>query len=122
MWTGGVCWIIRFKKVVSFNPTIQSLYTCIIHLFYMVSPSDLTRVGQLFDCDFNSALDMPIPPLKHIRGRSVEDYYGVGPARTRTTVFDIDSFEELGQHRIRTDLHCYGCTAGAGSSCGGVLE
>lgn len=37
------------------------------------------------------------------------------------TVFDIDSLHDLTGRRVRSDAHCYGCTAGAGSSCGGAL-
>jgi len=57
--------------------------------------------GTLYDCDFNQMLDLPLgfeaPP--HIR-----DF--------RTMVH--------GRRRITVGQHCYGCTAGSGSSCGGV--
>lgn len=58
--------------------------------------------GRLYDCDFNQALDMHTPGSE---GRFVWDY----------------SADELADRVIRTDDHCYGCTAGAGSSCGGEL-
>jgi len=58
--------------------------------------------GALYDCDFNLAL-----------GMSLGD---PGPR----TVFDIDP-QTLPGRRIRTDEHCFGCTAGCGSSCGGAL-
>ncbi len=55
--------------------------------------------GQLYDCDFNQMLEMPVRgPIGHIRD------------------FDRDV---LAQRTIATDRHCFGCTAGAGSSCGG---
>ncbi|PYS97187.1 MAG: radical SAM protein [Acidobacteria bacterium] len=57
--------------------------------------------GRLYDCDFNQMLDLPIA-------------YGA-PAHIRA--FDP---RDLRTHRIRTGNHCYGCTAGAGSSCGGA--
>ncbi len=57
--------------------------------------------GRLYDCDFNQMLEMPAP----------------GGA----TIWTIDSFEELAWKRIATGEHCFGCTAGAGSSCGGKL-
>jgi len=58
--------------------------------------------GQLYDCDFNQMLDIPI--LK-------------GMPQTIT-----DFGLELLSHRpINTDHHCFGCTAGAGSSCGGAI-
>ena len=57
--------------------------------------------GYLYDCDFNQMLGIPVPG--------------------RPTVWDIDSFEALENRRIATAGHCFGCTAGAGSSCGGTL-
>ena len=57
--------------------------------------------GRLYDCDFNQMLDEEI---------------GFGaPAH----IADF-SEERLRNRRIVTGLHCYGCTAGAGSSCGGT--
>ncbi len=58
--------------------------------------------GRLFDCDFNGMLDLGTPGC--------------------TTVFDLRSLDELSSRRIQTGSHCFGCTAGAGSSCGGSLE
>jgi radical SAM/Cys-rich protein len=66
--------------------------------------------GRIFDCDFNYALEMGLPgPLS-------------SPSASSLNVFDIESWEELGSKKIRTGLHCFGCTAGSGSSCGGALE
>lgn len=58
--------------------------------------------GYLFDCDFNQMLDLRAEPRlpQHIRD------------------FDAEVFAE---HPIVTGRHCYGCTAGAGSSCQGAL-
>jgi len=60
--------------------------------------------GYLYDCDFNQQLDMPIgdakQPRKHIRNATAEMLAGGA---------------------IRVADHCYGCTAGQGSSCGGAL-
>ena len=58
--------------------------------------------GTLYDCDFNFALKMPVK-------------YGV-PDHIR----DFDP-AKLAERRIVTGEHCFGCTAGAGSSCGGAL-
>ena len=55
--------------------------------------------GTLYDCDFNQMLEMPLDVA-------------------RPNVRDLD-VAGLGARRIRTALHCYGCTAGAGSGCGG---
>lgn len=59
--------------------------------------------GRLFDCDFNQMLELPL---------------GHGPR----TVWDVDRLEKLSTAPIAVRAHCFGCTAGAGSSCGGALE
>ena len=59
--------------------------------------------GRLYDCDFNQMLALE-PPID---------------ART---IWDIDSLSELLDEPIATAAHCFGCTAGAGSSCGGALS
>ncbi len=59
--------------------------------------------GYLYDCDFNQMLDLKVAvprPKQHINE------------------FDI---EALAQRQIVINQHCYGCTAGAGSSCGGQI-
>ncbi|PIU01035.1 MAG: radical SAM protein [Bdellovibrionales bacterium CG10_big_fil_rev_8_21_14_0_10_45_34] len=58
--------------------------------------------GELFDCDFNQMLELPL---------------GSG----RTGIWDIHSFDNFENNRITVADHCYACTAGAGSSCGGAL-
>lgn len=60
--------------------------------------------GTLYDCDFNQQLEMEmeLPDL----------------VRPHVADFDLDSWRA---HRVRTARHCYGCTAGAGSSCGGAI-
>jgi len=42
---------------------------------------------------------------------------GAGPA----TIFELDDLAALAGAPIATDGHCFGCTAGDGSSCGGAL-
>jgi len=58
--------------------------------------------GRLYDCDFNQMLDL-----------------GVEGNMPRT----IAEFnpEKLSRRRIVTGAHCFGCTAGSGSSCGGAV-
>jgi len=43
------------------------------------------------------------------------------PSRGPRTIFEIDDLGELAGAPIATDSHCFGCTAGSGSSCGGAL-
>jgi len=61
--------------------------------------------GKLYDCDFNLALSMPL------KGRTQS---------SRPTIFDV-TLEELEARDILTGNHCFGCTAGSGSSCTGAL-
>ena len=58
--------------------------------------------ARLYDCDFNQALELPAPRLgsKYLWETTIND---------------------LANRRIATDDHCYGCTAGCGSSCGGAI-
>lgn len=58
--------------------------------------------GFLYDCDFNQMLDMTVAKS----------------APQHISEFDISALE---QREILVNQHCYGCTAGAGSSCGGEI-
>lgn len=60
--------------------------------------------GKLYDCDFNQMLEMEL------------EQPGGAPS-----VWDIESFTGWAGRRIATAGHCFGCTAGAGSSCTGAL-
>lgn len=57
--------------------------------------------GTLYDCDFNQAADLTIS--------------------TKETIFDLVGTKRK-TRRICFANHCYGCTAGQGSSCGGAVE
>ena len=59
--------------------------------------------GRLSDCDFNQMLDLPVEEA------------------VPQTIQDFD-LALLAGRRVVTGLHCYGCTAGAGSSCGGAIS
>ncbi len=60
--------------------------------------------GTLHDCDFNQMAEIPL-------GRP-----------HRRTIWDVEDLAALRGGVIATASHCFGCTAGAGSSCGGALE
>ena len=60
--------------------------------------------GYIYDCDFNQMLDLPLK-------------YGPHERVHLSDLLDVD-IEGL---PIRVAGHCYGCTAGQGSSCGGAL-
>lgn len=82
------------KLVSSFNPVAAANVMCKFTL-------SVGWDGYLYDCDFNQMLEMRVDhgAPDHIRDFSVEKLVG---------------------RRILTGQHCYGCTAGAGSSCGGA--
>jgi radical SAM/Cys-rich protein len=82
-----------------FNPTTVAGLMC----RHLVS---VGYDGKLYDCDFNQMLEMAL----RIRAD--------GPG---LTIWDIDNLGELDGAEIATGRHCFGCTAGAGSSCGGAL-
>ncbi|MEQ1792105.1 MAG: arsenosugar biosynthesis radical SAM (seleno)protein ArsS, partial [Nitrospiraceae bacterium] len=79
----------------AFNPAAAAGVMC----RYTISVS---WDGKLYDCDFNQMLDLPVD-------------HGA-PAHIR----DFDPVQ-LNQRQITTRNHCYGCTAGTGSSCGGSV-
>jgi radical SAM/Cys-rich protein len=60
--------------------------------------------GYVYDCDFNQMLDLPL-------GRG---------ARERVHLRDLLD-DDIADNPIRVAGHCFGCTAGQGSSCGGAL-
>jgi radical SAM/Cys-rich protein len=79
----------------AFNPAAAGSVMCRTHL-------SVGWDGTLYDCDFNQMLAIPVD---HGAPATLEALLaGDGLAR-----------------RIRTDRHCFGCTAGAGSGCGGAL-
>ena len=61
--------------------------------------------GYVYDCDFNQMLDMPLQV----------------DARPKLHISDLAGVDVHGNN-IQVAAHCYGCTAGQGSGCGGALE
>jgi radical SAM protein with 4Fe4S-binding SPASM domain len=59
--------------------------------------------GYVYDCDFNQMLHLPL-----------------GSTNRKTHLTDLTQ-QSLTGKMIKTLQHCYGCTAGQGSSCGGAL-
>ena len=60
--------------------------------------------GYLYDCDFNQMLELPLKMAQ----------------RPKTHLRDVNA-NQLHGNPIAIADHCYGCTAGQGSSCGGAL-
>jgi radical SAM/Cys-rich protein len=82
------------RMVNSFNPAAARGVMC-------RSLISVGHDGSLYDCDFNQMLDLNLS----------EESGG--------TVFDFD-LDKLLNRKIIFGQHCYGCAAGAGSSCGGA--
>jgi radical SAM/Cys-rich protein len=83
------------KLVNAFNPSTVEGLMCRNTL-------SVDWLGRLFDCDFNQMLEIPVS--KKI-GQTIHDF----------------SPEKFFNREIMTNSHCFGCTAGAGSSCGGTV-
>jgi radical SAM/Cys-rich protein len=80
------------KLINSFNPAAALNVMC-------RNTVSVSWDGYVYDCDFNQMLDLPVAcEAVHIKD------------------FDL---EKLLSREIVTKKHCFGCTAGAGSSCGG---
>src|SRR5213083_2044306 len=80
----------------SFNPTTVSGLMC-------RNTISVSWTGEVFDCDFNQMLKM-----NWRNGNGVLQLWEIDPAMVE-------------DREILTGNHCFGCTAGAGSSCGGAL-
>ena len=61
--------------------------------------------GGLYDCDFNQMLDLPM----------------AATPQGRPTIWDVSDLGGMRGARVATGGHCFGCTAGAGSSCSGAV-
>ena len=79
----------------AFNPAAAESVMCRTYL-------SVGWDGTLYDCDFNQMLDLPV------------DH---GAPSTLSALLELGDL----RRRIRTGRHCFGCTAGAGSSCGGTV-
>jgi radical SAM/Cys-rich protein len=79
----------------NFNPSATGSLMCL-------NTVSVRWDGMLYDCDFNQMLDLPLDP-------STPGHIG---SLDRQTLLD---------RKIAIGQHCYGCTAGAGSSCQGSL-
>ncbi len=82
------------KLVNAFNPQAAQGVMC-------RSLISVSHDGNIYDCDFNQMLEMQV----HTQ-------------REPMTIFNFDIQRLMGR-QIAFDSHCLGCTAGAGSSCGG---
>lgn len=102
--------ITRFERLLQSQNKLETYMQLLVNNF---NPNIATNVmctelisiswdGNIYDCDFNQILEMPI-------------------AGKTTSIWDINSIKELSSD-IYFANHCYGCTAGEGSSCQGALN
>lgn len=84
------------KLLAAFNPAAAEGVMC-------RSLISVGHDGRIYDCDFNQMLEMD----------------ALDKGGRPLSIFDFD-FERVLAREIRFDGHCFGCTAGAGSSCGGA--
>ena len=101
----------RFERFLKRNGQLESYLSLLVENFnpctvgslmcrYLVS---VDWRGDVYDCDFNQMLNLPL----------------AGEPHRKLWELDIDA---LHGKTIAAGSHCFGCTAGAGSSCGGALE
>eukprot|EP01083_Nonionella_stella_P144337 450503_1 len=82
---------------------------------YLYKCRDLVSVswdGKLYDCDFNQAAGIPMD-ISGMQPDAIPSTDNESPA---PSIFDLESLEPLVGREVATDFHCFGCTAGAGSS------
>lgn len=102
--------ISRFLDDLRESGQVDSYYTLLVNSFNSDTVEDLMCRslisvgwdGRLFDCDFNQMLDLP---LQNGSPQWIGD-------------FNLSTLED---RRITVGSHCFGCTAGSGSSCGGSI-
>ncbi len=99
----------RFHHYLKKNNSLQSYMNMLISNFNTDAASNImcknlisiSWDGKIYDCDFNQMLELPL----------------IGKYKN---IIEINSFDEITKE-IAVDNHCFGCTAGSGSSCGGAL-
>ncbi|NRA12985.1 MAG: arsenosugar biosynthesis radical SAM protein ArsS, partial [Crocinitomicaceae bacterium] len=81
------------KLVYAYNPSAAAEVMC-------RNTVSIGWDGYIYDCDFNQMLELKVA----VKGQHLSDF----------------NLEDLENRNIIINQHCYGCTAGAGSSCGGA--
>jgi radical SAM/Cys-rich protein len=104
----------RFASYLRHNGQLQAYMQLLIHAFNPATIGGLMCRntisvgwgGEVYDCDFNQQLGM--------------QWSADGKSKP-LFLWDIDQ-DSLEHREIMTGDHCFGCTAGAGSSCGGAIS
>ena len=103
--------ITRYKKYLKAFGQLESYEELLLKSFNPHTLDDLmcrntlsvSWDGNLYDCDFNQVLGMQIRNTRPL------------------TILDV-TLDDLAGNDIQVEDHCFGCTAGAGSSCQGALN
>ena len=82
------------KLITAFNPAAAANVMC-------RNTISIGWDGWMYDCDFNQMLELKVD----VKGKHIRDY----------------NQQDLDNRDVILNQHCYGCTAGAGSSCGGAV-
>ena len=78
---------------------------------------------EVYMIDFNQQLDLFLGKKLEESGELNSKNYIVEVEKlNKKTVFDIESLNDIVENDIYFDLHCFGCTAGSGSSCSGAIN
>lgn len=101
----------RFEEFLTYNGQYEKYMQLLVEAFNPqaagnVMCRNLISVGwdgSLFDCDFNQMLGLR---CDHGAPTHIKDF----------------DYEHARRRKVVTGMHCYGCTAGAGSSCSGALD
>jgi radical SAM/Cys-rich protein len=104
----------RFASYLRHNGKLEEYMELLVHAF---NPATINGLmcrntisvgwrGEVYDCDFNQQLGM---------------HWCSNAANEPLFLWDIDP-DSLENRDIMTGDHCFGCTAGAGSSCGGAIS
>ncbi|MEE8484863.1 MAG: arsenosugar biosynthesis radical SAM (seleno)protein ArsS [Nitrospinota bacterium] len=83
------------KLVNAYNPSAAECVMC-------KNTVSISWDGLIYDCDFNQMLDIPV---NHGAPSDIRQW----------------DLKKLSEREVMIGLHCYGCTAGGGSSCGGQI-
>ncbi len=100
----------RFEKYLKRNGRLSAYMTELVRAFNPATTHNMMcrrtisvgYDGSLYDCDFNQMMDVP---LREGHPKHIRDLHG----------------DAIRSRLINTAAHCFGCTAGAGSSCNGAL-
>ena len=92
-------WLVEVGRLESYQQVLENAFNpCAVRGLMCRDTLSVAPNGQLYDCDFNQMLDIPL---------------------TGNTIADVMP-QSLTNRSIHTGNHCFGCTAGQGSSCAGA--